>query len=205
MPNANPPTASTRRSGLARSRCLIATPTDEADQLHHDRPGGCSDQRDERRVGRLGAGRQHVRSEPRTGERADHTPAADSAPSARPCHSPRSAVPATTPRMIQSRRVTRPGTLASLMDGAALEELIDRYNAAWNAHDVDAIVDMHTSDSVFENHTTGDVNVGREAIGNAIRGIFTVFPDLGSRPVGATSATTSSCRSGRRAGRTSAR
>ena len=37
---------------------------------------------------------------------------------------------------------------------------------------------MHTADSVFENHTTGDVNVGREAIGNAIRGIFTVFPDL---------------------------
>jgi steroid delta-isomerase-like uncharacterized protein len=64
------------------------------------------------------------------------------------------------------------------MDGVALEELIDRYNAAWNAHDVDAIVDMHTADSVFENHTTGDVNVGREAIGNAIRGIFTVFPDL---------------------------
>lgn len=70
------------------------------------------------------------------------------------------------------------GTLASLMDGTALEELIDRYNAAWNAHDVDAIVDMHTADSVFENHTTGDVNVGPEAIGNAIRGIFTVFPDL---------------------------
>jgi steroid delta-isomerase-like uncharacterized protein len=64
------------------------------------------------------------------------------------------------------------------MDGAALEELIDRYNAAWNAHDVDAIVEMHTADSVFENHTTGDVNVGREAIGSAIRGIFTVFPDL---------------------------
>ena len=85
------------------------------------------------------------------------------------------------------------------MDEAALEELIDRYNAAWNAHDVDAIVDMHTADSVFENHTTGDVNVGRDAIGNAIRGIFTVFPDLGSRPGGATSRTTSSCRSGRRA------
>jgi hypothetical protein len=32
------------------------------DQLHHDRPGGGSDQRDERRVGRLRAGRKHVRS-----------------------------------------------------------------------------------------------------------------------------------------------
>lgn len=64
------------------------------------------------------------------------------------------------------------------MDGAELQEFIDRYNDAWNAHDVDAIVAMHTDDSVFENHVTGDVNVGRERIGTAIRGIFAVFPDL---------------------------
>jgi steroid delta-isomerase-like uncharacterized protein len=64
------------------------------------------------------------------------------------------------------------------VDGAALQEFIDRYNDAWNAHDVDAIVGMHTEDSVFENHVTGDVNVGRDQIGRAIRGIFTVFPDL---------------------------
>ena len=64
------------------------------------------------------------------------------------------------------------------MEGRELQEFIDRYNAAWNDHDVDAIVSMHTEDSVFENHTTGDVNVGREAIGTAVTGIFTVFPDL---------------------------
>ena len=64
------------------------------------------------------------------------------------------------------------------MDGDELQAFIDRYNAAWNAHDVDAIVTMHTDDSVFENHVTGDAYVGREAIGNAIGGIFTVFPDL---------------------------
>jgi len=64
------------------------------------------------------------------------------------------------------------------VDGQDLQDLIDRYNDAWNAHDVDAIVAMHTEDSVFENHVTGDVNVGREQIGAAIRGIFGVFPDL---------------------------
>jgi steroid delta-isomerase-like uncharacterized protein len=64
------------------------------------------------------------------------------------------------------------------VEGAELQEFIDRYNEAWNGHDVDAIVAMHTDDSVFENHVTGDVNVGREAISNAIRGIFRVFPDL---------------------------
>ena len=64
------------------------------------------------------------------------------------------------------------------MDGAKLQDFIDRYNDAWNAHDVDAILAMHTEDSVFENHVTGDLNVGRERIGAAIRGIFSVFPDL---------------------------
>jgi steroid delta-isomerase-like uncharacterized protein len=64
------------------------------------------------------------------------------------------------------------------MDGAELQEFIDRYNAAWNDHDVDAIVSMHTDDSVFENHTTGDVNIGKDTIAAAITGIFAVFPDL---------------------------
>ena len=64
------------------------------------------------------------------------------------------------------------------MDGPELDEFIDRYNAAWNSHDVEAIVSMHTEDSVFENHTTGDVNVGPKQIAHAIEGIFTVFPDL---------------------------
>jgi steroid delta-isomerase-like uncharacterized protein len=64
------------------------------------------------------------------------------------------------------------------VDGPELQELIDRYNAAWNEHDVETIVSLHTEDSVFENHVTGDVNVGREQIGRAISGIFAVFPDL---------------------------
>jgi steroid delta-isomerase-like uncharacterized protein len=64
------------------------------------------------------------------------------------------------------------------VDGQELQDFIDRYNAAWNDHDVDAIVSMHTEDSVFENHVTGDVNVGREQIGRAISSIFAVFPDL---------------------------
>jgi steroid delta-isomerase-like uncharacterized protein len=64
------------------------------------------------------------------------------------------------------------------LDGQDLVEFMERYNDAWNDHDVEAILELHTDDSVFENHTTGDVNIGREAIGEAIRGIFTVFPDL---------------------------
>jgi steroid delta-isomerase-like uncharacterized protein len=70
------------------------------------------------------------------------------------------------------------GTVATAVNGAELQSFIDRYNRAWNDHDVDAILAMHTPDSVFENHTTGDLNIGREAIGTALQGIFTVFPDL---------------------------
>jgi steroid delta-isomerase-like uncharacterized protein len=64
------------------------------------------------------------------------------------------------------------------VDGLDLQAFIDRYNQAWNDHDVETIVSMHTDDSVFQNHTTGDINVGREQIAKAIGGIFTVFPDL---------------------------
>jgi steroid delta-isomerase-like uncharacterized protein len=64
------------------------------------------------------------------------------------------------------------------VDGQELQAFIDRYNAAWNDHDVEAIVSMHTEDSVFENHVTGDLDVGREQIGRAIASIFAVFPDL---------------------------
>ena len=91
------------------------------------------------------------------------------------------------------------------MHGAELQEFIDRYNDAWNAHDVDAIVAMHTEDSVFENHVTGDLNVGREQIGNAIRGIFSVFPTSTSRVAASTSARISSSRSGPPAARRKAR
>ena len=45
-----------------------------------------------------------------------------------------------------------------------LQAVIDAYNAAWNRHDVDAIVAMHTEDSVFENHTSGGRAVGKAAI-----------------------------------------
>ena len=44
-----------------------------------------------------------------------------------------------------------------------LEQAIARYNDAWNAHDLDAIMAMHAPDMVFENHTAGEVATGEEA------------------------------------------
>ena len=61
-----------------------------------------------------------------------------------------------------------------------LEGLIERYNDAWNAQDLDAIVALHAPGMVFENHTAGERAEGadvREHIGR----IFANWPDLSFR------------------------
>jgi ketosteroid isomerase-like protein len=58
-----------------------------------------------------------------------------------------------------------------------LEQLIKRYNEAWNAHDVETIVSFHAPGMVFENHTAGD-RVEGDAVGPHIAGIFERNPDL---------------------------
>jgi ketosteroid isomerase-like protein len=60
---------------------------------------------------------------------------------------------------------------------AALEETIERYNAAWNAHDVASILTFHAPNMVFQNHTAGDLVEG-DAVGPHIAGIFERNPDL---------------------------
>jgi steroid delta-isomerase-like uncharacterized protein len=61
---------------------------------------------------------------------------------------------------------------------ADLREAIDRYNDAWNAHDLDAIVAMHAPEMVFENHTAGERAEGSRVRGHIAR-IFEAWPDLG--------------------------
>ena len=58
-----------------------------------------------------------------------------------------------------------------------LRAVIDRYNDAWNRHDVDAIVAIHAPDMVFENHTAGERAEGEEALAH-IAGIFRAWPDI---------------------------
>jgi steroid delta-isomerase-like uncharacterized protein len=59
----------------------------------------------------------------------------------------------------------------------ALTAAIERYNAAWNAQDVDAAMAMHAPDMVFQNHTAGETAEG-EAVRDHIAGIFAAWPDL---------------------------
>lgn len=60
---------------------------------------------------------------------------------------------------------------------AALQEAIDRYNEAWNSHDLDAIVATHAPDMVFENHTAGESARGGEVRAH-IGSIFETWPDI---------------------------
>jgi steroid delta-isomerase-like uncharacterized protein len=67
--------------------------------------------------------------------------------------------------------------MAHATEPAQLRETIDRYNDAWNAHDLDAIVGMHAPDMVFENHTAGERAEG-EQVREHIGRIFAAWPDI---------------------------
>ncbi len=60
---------------------------------------------------------------------------------------------------------------------AELERTIERYNDAWNAQDVDAILAFHAPGMVFHNHTAGESAEG-DAVGPHIAAIFERSPDL---------------------------
>jgi uncharacterized protein (TIGR02246 family) len=56
--------------------------------------------------------------------------------------------------------------------------LIERYNEAWNAHDVDAIHALHHPDVVFHNHTADERAEGADAVREHIAEIFRNHPTL---------------------------
>jgi ketosteroid isomerase-like protein len=60
----------------------------------------------------------------------------------------------------------------------SLGELIDRYDDAWNRHDVDAIDSMHHDEVVFDNHTAGERAEGRAAVREHIAQIFRNNPTI---------------------------
>ena len=58
-----------------------------------------------------------------------------------------------------------------------IESLLERYDAAWNEQDLDAIVEMHAPGMVFENHTAGTRAEGDDVRGH-IGQIFENWPDM---------------------------
>ncbi|HEY3186438.1 MAG TPA: nuclear transport factor 2 family protein [Solirubrobacteraceae bacterium] len=67
-------------------------------------------------------------------------------------------------------------TAASALD---LREITERYFAAWEAQDPDAIVALHTEDTRFQAHAGGEPAKGREAVREAFAQVFARFPGFG--------------------------
>jgi steroid delta-isomerase-like uncharacterized protein len=62
-----------------------------------------------------------------------------------------------------------------------LRSVIERYNEAWNNHDLDAIVALHAPGMVFENHTAGERAEGPH-VREHIASIFAAWPDITFTP-----------------------
>jgi steroid delta-isomerase-like uncharacterized protein len=61
----------------------------------------------------------------------------------------------------------------------AIRMLAERYGEAWNRQDLDAILDLHTDDTVFVAHAAGSVPAeGRQAVREAFAGYLALFPDI---------------------------
>jgi steroid delta-isomerase-like uncharacterized protein len=70
--------------------------------------------------------------------------------------------------------------MAQATEQTQQREAIERYNDAWNAHDLDAIIAMHAPDMVFENHTAGERAEGPQVREHIAR-IFKAWPDIAFR------------------------
>jgi steroid delta-isomerase-like uncharacterized protein len=61
----------------------------------------------------------------------------------------------------------------------AIRMLAERYGEAWNRQDLDAIMDLHTDDSVFQAHAGGTPPAeGKEAVREAFAGYLAMLPDI---------------------------
>jgi ketosteroid isomerase-like protein len=65
-----------------------------------------------------------------------------------------------------------------MTSGTELTALIDRYDAAWNAQDLDAVAAMHDDAIVFHNYTAGERVEGAEPVRTHIGRIFERWPTL---------------------------
>jgi len=61
---------------------------------------------------------------------------------------------------------------------AEVQDLAVRYGAAWAAHDLDAIMALHTEDTVFHLHGDAPPAVGLAAVREAFASAMAQWPDL---------------------------
>jgi steroid delta-isomerase-like uncharacterized protein len=70
-----------------------------------------------------------------------------------------------------------------LVPDRTIQDLADRYGDAWHSHDPDAIVALHTDDTVFHMHVGDEPARGRAAVRETFAQILAQWPDLHFHPV----------------------
>lgn len=75
--------------------------------------------------------------------------------------------------------MTQPATTAT---PTGIEALVERYGAAWDAHDVDAIMALHTPDTEFHLLLGGEPVRGADAVRDAFAAVLTQWPELHFEP-----------------------
>jgi steroid delta-isomerase-like uncharacterized protein len=70
-------------------------------------------------------------------------------------------------------------TTNTVAESSKLRELAGRYGEAWNSQDLDAIMELHTDDTVFVAHAAGSEPAeGRDAVREAFAGYLALLPDI---------------------------
>lgn len=67
---------------------------------------------------------------------------------------------------------------AKIAPSSSWRDLATRYNAAWNAHDIPAIMAMHVEDTSYQRHGIPKVYKGKEAVAEQFGKDFSGLPGL---------------------------
>jgi steroid delta-isomerase-like uncharacterized protein len=74
---------------------------------------------------------------------------------------------------------TSTATTNTVAGPTAIQMLAQRYGEAWNRQDLDAIMDLHTDDTVFVAHAAGSPPAeGKDAVREAFAGYMAMMPDI---------------------------
>jgi ketosteroid isomerase-like protein len=76
------------------------------------------------------------------------------------------------------RRLPRMPCHEEVKISAEVQDLAVRYGAAWAAHDLDAIMALHSDDTVFHLHGDAAPAVGLAAVREAFAGAMAQWPDI---------------------------